>query len=65
MAAATIRHRLTVVRLYNDWLCEEGCGEKSCQTGVWKNGKGKAGIVPLQRRLPWIPDDAGGCAFLR
>ncbi|EOK6242969.1 TPA: site-specific integrase [Escherichia coli] len=27
LAAATIRHRLTVVRLYNDWLCEEGIRE--------------------------------------
>jgi len=66
LAAATIRHRLTVVRLYNDWLCEEGIRERNpVRRGVWKNGgKGKAGIVPLQRRLPWIPDDAEWLRFL-
>ncbi|EJJ3882235.1 MULTISPECIES: site-specific integrase [Enterobacterales] len=66
LAAATIRHRLTVVRLYNDWLCEEGIRERNpVRRGVWKNGgKGKAGIVPVQRRLPWIPDDAEWLRFL-
>lgn len=66
LAAATIRHRLTVVRLYNDWLCEEGIRERNpVRRGVWKNGgKGKAGIVPLQRRLPWSPDDAEWLRFL-
>ncbi|XIY54295.1 hypothetical protein AB2G23_24195 (plasmid) [Escherichia coli] len=37
------RHWLTVVRLYNDWLCEEGIRERNpVRRGVWKNGgKGK------------------------
>ena len=67
LAAATIRHRLTVVRLYCDWLCEEGLREKNpIRRGVWKNsGKGRPGIVPVQRRLPWIPDDEDWLRFLR
>ncbi|MBK0003967.1 site-specific integrase [Erwinia sp. S63] len=66
LAAATIRHRLTVVRLYCDWLCEEGLREKNpVRRGMWKNnGKGRPGIVPVQRRLPWIPDDEDWVHFL-
>ncbi|MCX8959348.1 site-specific integrase [Erwinia psidii] len=66
LSAATIRHRLTVVRLYSDWLCEEGLREKNpVRKGTWKNnGKGKPGIVPVQRRLPWIPDDKDWLNFL-
>ncbi|WP_449507641.1 tyrosine-type recombinase/integrase [Enterobacter ludwigii] len=66
LSAATLRHRLTVVRLYSDWLCEEGLREKNpVRRGIWKsNGKGKAGIVPAQRRLPWIPDDEDWLHFL-
>ncbi|ECP1951774.1 tyrosine-type recombinase/integrase [Salmonella enterica] len=66
LSTATLRHRLTVVRLYNDWLCEEGIREKNpVRRGAWKNGgKGKEGIVPSQRRLPWIPDDAEWLHFL-
>lgn len=37
LSAATIRHRLTVVRLYSDWLCEEGLREKIQSEG----GSGK------------------------
>lgn len=66
LSAATIRHRLTVVRLYSDWLCEEGLRQKNpVRKGRWKsNGKGKPGIVPVQRRLPWIPDDKDWLHFL-
>ncbi|MDF7662941.1 hypothetical protein PUG81_28715 [Erwiniaceae bacterium L1_54_6] len=33
--------------------------------GVWKNSrKGRPGLVPVQRRLPWIPDDEGWLHFL-
>lgn len=67
LAAATIRHRLTVVRLYCDWLCEEGMREKNpVRRGVWKSsGRGMPGIVPVQRRMPWIPDDEDWLRFLR
>ncbi len=66
LTAASLRHRMTVVRLYSDWLCEEGLREKNpVRRGTWKaNGKGKPGIVPNQRRLPWIPDDIDWLHFL-
>lgn len=38
LAATTIHHRLTVVRLYCDWLCEEGMREKN----PVRRGSGKA-----------------------
>lgn len=45
LSAATLRHRLTVVRLYNDWLCEEGIRQKNpVRRGAWKTeGRGKRG----------------------
>lgn len=66
LSAATLRHRVTVVRLYSDWLCEEGLREKNpVRRAIWKTGgKGKTGIVPVQRRLPWIPDDMAWLHFL-
>lgn len=67
LAAATIRHRLTVVRLYCDWLCEEGMREKNpVRRGVWKSsGRGMPGIVPVQRRMPWILGEEDWLRFLR
>ncbi|ASN13843.1 site-specific integrase (plasmid) [Pantoea stewartii] len=66
LAVSTIRHRVTIVRLYCDFLCEEGIRESNpVRRGFWKNGgKGVAGLVPVQRLLPWIPETEGWQRFL-
>ncbi|MBS0970814.1 site-specific integrase [Nissabacter archeti] len=67
LSASTLRHRLTIVRLYCDWLCEEGLRKSNpVRRGVWKNGgNGRQGIVPTQRRLPRIPNNAEWLHFLK
>jgi len=70
LANASIRHRLTVVRLFYDHLVEEGVrttnpvarGRRGAVFGGW--GVGERGLIPIQRKLPWIPDEAGWLALL-
>lgn len=66
LSASTIRQRLTIVRLYYDWLCEEGrCDNNPVRRGVWQQGgKGRRGMVPVHHTLPWIPDEADWLHFL-
>ncbi len=45
LAAATIRHRLTVVRLYNDWLCGRGYGREILSDEVSGKTEGKEKLV--------------------
>ena len=70
LASASIRHRLTVVRLFYDHLVEEGVrttnpvarGRRGAVFGGW--GVGERGLIPTQRKLPWIPDEAEWLALL-
>ena len=70
LANASIRHRLTVVRLFYDHLVEEGVrttnpvarGRRGAVFGGW--GVGERGLIPTQRKLPWIPDEAEWLALL-
>jgi integrase/recombinase XerD len=70
LANASIRHRLTVVRLFYDHLVEEGVrttnpvarGRRGAVFGGW--GVGERGLIPVQRKLPRIPDEAEWLALL-
>ena len=64
MANATIRLRLTAVRLFYDHLIEEGLrGDNPVGRGRYTKGGGFGGarpraLVPRFTALPWIPADA-------
>jgi len=61
LANASIRHRLTVVRLFFDYLVEEGVRVSNPvsrgRRGSLSRGSGASGrgLVVVERRLPWIP----------
>ena len=59
LAAASLRHRLTIVRLYCDYLREEGLIVLNpVMRGSWHpGGGGRRGLIQAQRHLPWIPSD--------
>lgn len=64
LSNATIQQRLTVVRLYYDFLMEEtlcdlnpvGRGRFTPTKGF--GGKRDRGLIPRYRKLPWIPNEA-------
>lgn len=63
LANATMQQRLTAVRLFYDYLVEEGLREGN-PVGRGKYVPGRAfagmrdrGILPNFRKLPWIPND--------
>jgi len=62
LAHATIRQRLTAVRLFYQYLVEEG---RRTTNPVGRGGRpgsrsryGIRALVPAQHHLPWIPNDA-------
>lgn len=63
LANATLQLRLTAIRLFHDYLIEEGLrhdnpvgrGRYTPRKGF--GGSGERGFVPRLRRLPWIPSD--------
>src|SRR4051795_9423980 len=63
LANATILQRLTAIRLYYDFLVEEGLRpDNPVGRGRYTPGKGFAGergrgLVSRYRTLPWIPSD--------
>lgn len=63
LANATMQQRLTAVRLYYDYLVEEGRRvDNPVGRGRYTPGKGfgstrERGLVPRYHRLPWIPTD--------
>ncbi|MEO8288283.1 MAG: tyrosine-type recombinase/integrase [Chloroflexota bacterium] len=65
LANATIQQRLTVVRIFYDYLIDEGIrqnkrnpvGKGKYTPGRAFAGKRERGLLPHYERLPWIPDD--------
>ncbi len=63
LANATIQQRLVVVRLFYDYLVEEGVRETNpvgrgrYTAGKGFGGKRGRGLVPRYTKLPWIPTD--------
>lgn len=63
LANATIQLRLVAVRLFYDYLVEEGqrqtnpVGRGRYTIGKGFAGPGKRGLVPRLSKLPWIPTD--------
>lgn len=70
LANATLQQRLTAVRLYYDYLIEEGVrSDNPVGRGRYTPGKGfggqrDRGLVPRYRKLPWIPSEAEWRAVL-
>jgi len=69
LSNATVQQRLTAVRLFYDYLVEEGLrdtnpvGRGRYAPGA-RVGGSRRGLVPRQTRLPWIPDEADWHAIL-
>jgi integrase/recombinase XerD len=61
LANATMQQRLTVVRLFYDYLMEEGLRQDNpVGRGRYTPGKGFGGtrdraLIPRYQKLPWIP----------
>lgn len=62
LSRATLRQRLTAVRLYYDFLMEEGIRERNpVGRGQFVPGQpaaGRRGLIPASHHLPWIPTEA-------
>jgi integrase/recombinase XerD len=59
LANATLQLRVTVVRLFYDFLVEERVCERN-PVGRGRHssiGRGQRGLIPRHSRLPWIPTD--------
>jgi site-specific recombinase XerD len=54
LANATLQQRVTVIRLFYDYLVEEGVRERN---PVRQSAPGVGSLVPRYRKLPWIPND--------
>ena len=63
LANATIQQRLTAIRLYYDYLMEEGrrsdnpVGRGRYTPGKAFGGKRERGLIPHYQKLPWIPNE--------
>ncbi len=69
LANATIQQRLVPVRLFYDFLMEEGLREsnpvgRGRYTPGGRAGGAQRGLVPRLTRLPWIPAEQEWLAFL-
>lgn len=69
LSNATVQQRLTAVRLFYDFLVEEGLrtsspvGRGRYAPGARTSGS-RRGLIPRFTRLPWIPDDEAWAAIL-
>ena len=70
LSNATMQQRLTAIRLFYDYLMEEGLrsnnpvGRGRYTPGKAFGGKRDRGLVPSYRRLPWIPEETQWRAIL-
>lgn len=70
LSNATMQQRVTAVRLYYDYLVEEGIrADNPVGRGRYTPGKGFGGsrdraLIPRYRKLPWIPNEAQWQAIL-
>jgi integrase/recombinase XerD len=71
LANATIQQRLVAVRLFYDYLLEEGLRDRNpvgrgrYTAGKGFGGKREKGLVPRYTKLPWIPTDVQWQAILQ
>jgi integrase/recombinase XerD len=70
LSRATMLQRLTVVRLYHDYLIEKQIRlDNPVGRGTYVAGKGvrtnQRGLLPAQHKLPWIPSDSEWLEVLR
>ncbi|HZU02103.1 MAG TPA: tyrosine-type recombinase/integrase [Ktedonobacteraceae bacterium] len=70
LSNATLQQRLTAVRLFFDFLIEEGLrrdhpvGRGRYTPGKSFGAKSERGLVPRYKTLPWLPNDEQWRAFL-
>ena len=67
LANATLQLRVTVVRLFYDFLVEEGVRDRNPVGRGYRAGDGRGGrrgLVPRFQGLPWIPTDGQWRAVL-
>ncbi len=67
LANATLQLRITVVRLFYDFLVEEGVRDRNPVGRGYRAGDGpggRRGLVPRFQGLPWIPTDGQWRAVL-
>ncbi len=63
MANATLQQYLTTIRLWYDYLIEEGIRQiNPVGRGRYTPGKGSSGardrgLIPRYKKLPWLPTD--------
>ena len=70
LSRSTMQQRLTVVRLYHDYLIEQQLRlDNPVGRGKYVAGQvlrtSQRGLLPAQHRLPWIPSDAEWQVVLR
>ncbi len=71
LANATMQQRITVARLYHDYLVEKQfrsdnpVGRGHYVPGKGFGGKRDRGLIPSMHKLPWIPSDEGWQDVLR
>ena len=71
LSNATMQQRITAVRLFYDYLIEEGLrSDNPVGRGRYTPGKNfgitrERGLLPRYRRLPWIPTDEQWLAVLQ
>lgn len=70
LSNATLQQRLVPVRLFYDFLVEEGVRESNPvgrgRYAAGRGGQGAArGLVPRMEKLPWIPGEADWLRFLQ
>lgn len=70
LANATLQQRVTAIRLWYDYLIEEGIrldspvGRGKYTPGKSFGGMRERGLIPTYKKLPWIPDEQQWLAIL-
>jgi integrase/recombinase XerD len=71
LANATLQQRLTAIRLFYDYLTEEGLRETNpvgrgrYTPGKQFGGVRSRGLIPRYKKLPWIPNETEWTAILQ